>query len=147
MLCCLAGTARAEHARPADAFVDFLGVNTHLGYRDTAYGDYQGVIKPRLLELGVRHIRDGTFNDEVLLKYLDLGSHGIRVLLVADSKHAVERAKKLGSMLFALEAVNEPDGPKGDWVPRSRQEQRRCVRSHQGRSCHQTHSRGRLVTG
>jgi len=60
--------ADAEVARPAHAFVDFVGVNTHLGYSDTTYGDYEGILKPRLLELGVRHIRDGTFNGEVLRK-------------------------------------------------------------------------------
>ncbi len=53
-------TANAESARAADAFVDFFGVNTHLGYYDTAYRDYEGIVKPRLLELSVRHIRDGT---------------------------------------------------------------------------------------
>ena len=37
----------AEEARPADAFVDFIGVNTHLGYQDTTYRDYEGIIKPR----------------------------------------------------------------------------------------------------
>jgi hypothetical protein len=39
----------AEPARSADAFVDFVGVNTHLGYYDTTYRDYEGILKPRLL--------------------------------------------------------------------------------------------------
>jgi hypothetical protein len=117
--------AHAEIARPADSFVDFVGVNTHLGYSDTTYADYEGILKPRLLELGVRHIRDGTFNDEVLRKYLDLGKHGIRLLFITDSKRAVERAGKLGPMLFAVEAVNEPDGSGGDWVLRTREEQQK----------------------
>ena len=93
--------ADAEVARPADAFVDFVGVNTHLGYSDTTYGDYEGILKARLLELGVRHIRDGTFNSEVLRKYLDVGHHGIRLLFITDSKRAVERAQELGPMLYA----------------------------------------------
>jgi hypothetical protein len=38
--------------------VDFIDVNTHLGYSDTNYSDFKGTIKPRLLELGVRHIRN-----------------------------------------------------------------------------------------
>lgn len=53
--------AAATTARPADAFVDSIGVNTHFGYRDTTgqpYFDYAGT-KAILLELGVRHIRDG----------------------------------------------------------------------------------------
>jgi hypothetical protein len=122
---CLAGSTQAENARPAADFVDFLGVNTHLGYNDTPYRDYDRIIKPRLLELGIHHIRDGTFSGDVLRKYLDLGTHGIRVLLIADSSSAVERAKKLGPVLFAIEGVNEPDGRKGDWAPRIRREQRK----------------------
>src|ERR1035441_7820156 len=117
--------AEAEVARPADAFVDFVGVNTHLGYSDTTYGDYEGILKPRLLELGVRHIRDGTFNSEVLRKYLDLGQHGIRLLFITDSKRAVERAQKVGSMLYAIEAENEPDAREGGWTARAREEQQR----------------------
>ncbi len=117
-------TANAESVRPADAFVDFFGVNTHLGYYDTAYRDYEGIVKPRLLELGVRHIRDGTFNDDVLRKYLNLGQHGIRLLFITDSKRAVERARKLRPVLFAIEGVNEPDGRKDDWVSRIQAEQR-----------------------
>jgi hypothetical protein len=128
-LCAATATARAESARPADAFVDFFGVNTHLGYYDTAYRDYEGIVKPRLLELGVRHIRDGTFNDEVLGKYFDLGQHGIRLLFITDPKRAVERARKLRPVLFAIEGANEPDGRKGDWVARIRAEQQSPVRS------------------
>jgi hypothetical protein len=127
-----ATAAEAEPARPADAFVDFVGVNTHLGYYDTAYGDYEGILKPRLLELGVRHIRDGTFNDDVLRKYLDLGRHGIRLLFITDSQRAAERAQKLRPMLFAIEGVNEPDGRGGDWVPRIREEQQRLYEAIKG---------------
>jgi hypothetical protein len=122
----------AEPARPADAFVDFVGVNTHLGYYDTAYADHEGILKPRLLELGVRHIRDGTYNDDVLRKYLDLGRHGIRLLFITDSKRAVERARKLGPMLYAIEGVNEPDGRGGDWVSRIREEQQRLYQAVKG---------------
>ena len=125
-------TANAESARPADAFVDFFGVNTHLGYYDTAYRDYEAIVKPRLLELGVRHIRDGTFNDDVLRKYLDLGQHGIRLLFITDSKRAVERARKLRPVLFAIEGVNEPDGRKDDWVARIRAEQQNLYEAIKG---------------
>jgi hypothetical protein len=125
-MCSLSGSLLAETARPADGFVDFIGVNTHLGYRDTTYHDFEGIIKPRLLELGVRHIRDGTFSEEVLKKYLDLGQHGIRLLFITDSKRAVERAQQLRPMLFAVEGQNEPDGGnKTNWVERIREEQGR----------------------
>jgi hypothetical protein len=124
--------AEAEPARPADAFVDFVGVNTHVGYADTTYGDYEGILKPRLLELGVRHIRDGTFDSDVLRKYLDLGKHGIRLLLITDSGRALERARRLGPMLFAIEGINEPDTGRSDWATRTREEQRRLYEAVKG---------------
>jgi hypothetical protein len=122
---CVTTTESAETARSADGFVDFVGVNTHLGYSDTTYGDFDGILKPRLLELGVRHIRDGTYDQDVLRKYLELGKRGIKLLLITDSKRAVEKAQSLGPMLFAVEGVNEPDTRKGDWSARTQDEQRR----------------------
>lgn len=131
-LCAASVTVTAEPARAADAFVDFFGVNTHLGYYDTAYRDYEGIVKPRLLELGVRHIRDGTFSDDVLGKYVDLGQHGIRLLFITDSKRAVERAQKLRPVLFAIEGGNEPDGREGDWVAHTRAEQQKLYEAVKG---------------
>lgn len=124
-------TGIAENARSADAFVDFIGVNTHLGYSDTTYRDFEGIIKPRLLELGVRHIRDGTFSESVLQKYLELGRHGIRVLFITDSRRAVERAQRLRPALLAIEGMNEPDTKPG-WVPRLREEQQRLYAAVKG---------------
>ncbi|MGA2657527.1 MAG: hypothetical protein ABSH34_08405 [Verrucomicrobiota bacterium] len=112
--------------------MDFVGVNTHLGYYDTPCRDYEGILKPRLLELGVRHIRDGTFNDDVLRKYLDLGQHGIRLLFITGSREAVERARKLKPMLFAIEGPNEPDGRGADWVSRIREEQQKLYAAVRG---------------
>ena len=53
----------AEQAQSADAFVDTIGIITHLHDTDTAYENFDDVIKPRLAELGIRHIRDGMVND------------------------------------------------------------------------------------
>jgi len=58
LLGALPGTASADTARSADAFVDSVGVNTHVIYDDTAYGRFD-LVRARLRELGVRHIRDG----------------------------------------------------------------------------------------
>ena len=89
--------AKAEPARSADAFVDFVGVNTHVGYADTTYGDYEGILKPRLLELGVRHIRDGTFDSDVLRKYLDLG----RARDPAPAHHRLKTGPREGAQAWA----------------------------------------------
>lgn len=48
----------AHSAQSADAFVDSIGINTHVGYVDRAYGNY-GAWKSRLVESGIRNIRDG----------------------------------------------------------------------------------------
>ena len=55
--------AAPETAKRADAFVETIGVNVHLNYLNTAYANYKEVIKPRLQELGIRHIRDGAYQD------------------------------------------------------------------------------------
>lgn len=119
---------------PADTFVESIGVNTHLGYSDTIYREYEHTIKPRLLELGVRHIRDGTFNDEVARKYLDLGKHGIKVLLITDSRRAVSKARAIAPALFAIEGMNEPDTRGNDWVERTRADQRALYEAIKGDS-------------
>ena len=58
-----AGAGRSAAVRrrpsPARAFGDSIGVNTHIGWYDTAgYGDFDP-IESRLRELGVRYVRDG----------------------------------------------------------------------------------------
>ncbi|MGC8715248.1 MAG: PA14 domain-containing protein, partial [Leptodesmis sp.] len=54
----LSANSVLETAKPAASFIDSIGVNTHIRYYDTAYGNYS-LIKQRLQELGVKHIRDG----------------------------------------------------------------------------------------
>lgn len=104
--------------RKAGDFVNSIGVNTHFGYYDTTYGMYEQILKPRLLELGVKHIRDGTYNQDVVRKYREVGQAGVRLLLITSSDRAVSQAKTIGDMLWGVEAVNEPDMRRyeGGWV-------------------------------
>lgn len=51
--------ASARTAKAADSFVDSIGVNVHLGYDDTPYYEQFPAIEQKLVELGVRHVRDG----------------------------------------------------------------------------------------
>lgn len=104
--------------RKAGDFVNSIGVNTHFGYYDTTYGKYEQILKPRLLELGVKHIRDGTYNQDVVRKYREVGQAGVRLLLITSSDRAVSQAKTIGDMLWGVEAVNEPDMRRyeGGWV-------------------------------
>lgn len=118
------GGLRRQMPRRACDFVNSIGVNTHFGYYDTQYGLYEEVLRPRLLELGVKHIRDGTFNADVARKYREVGKSGIRLLLITSAERVVEQAEAIGPMLWGVEAVNEPDGRGGGWVGVARQAQR-----------------------
>ena len=117
--------------RKAGDFVNSIGVNTHFGYYDTTYGKYEQILKPRLLELGVKHIRDGTYNQDVVRKYREVGQAGIRLLLITSSDRAVSQAKAIGDMLWGVEAVNEPDMRRyeGGWVKFACREQQKLYQA------------------
>ena len=76
--------------RGADDFVNSIGVNTHLGYWDTPYGSgFDGIVKPRLIQLGVRHARDAgtvvsddSWMQSVYGRMRDLADRGIKFDLV-----------------------------------------------------------------
>jgi len=59
---CLPVSASAEPvpARAAAEFRDSIGVQTHIVYYDTAYGDWARIVD-KLDELGVDHLRDGAY--------------------------------------------------------------------------------------
>jgi len=104
-----------EQAKSASAFVDSIGVNVHLPYTGGVYGKYNEVIKPRLQELGVRHIRDNSAKSTAFYQKLnDLASVGIKSTLVVDVERyqpaeAVDLAKALPDALDAIEGPNERD--------------------------------------
>lgn len=105
-----------EQARSASAFIDSLGINTHLRYTDdTSYGRFDDVIEPRLIELGIRHIRDGGNNAGLFEKLNRLAMSGIRSTLVMDPKdgisptEAVNIVKRVAASVDAVEGANEWD--------------------------------------
>ena len=105
--------------------------------QDTNYADFQGMLKPRLLELGVKHIRDGNIwggnsGDTPLTRCKELEQYGINLLLICFGgdpvvDDPVERAGAFGQMLWGIEPVNEPDLNKkpGEWEQHARNEQQR----------------------
>jgi hypothetical protein len=104
-----------RQARNANSFVESIGVNTHVNYYDTAYGNYDDLLKPSLLYLGVRHIRDGLTDDALVLqRYRNLYSYGIKVTGGApyqtDSMPAlITMIKMQRDVLAAVEGPNETD--------------------------------------
>ncbi len=119
----LPATSAAATPHDARAFVDSIGVNTHLYFTDTAYADF-AMTKQRLQELGVRHVRDG-FDPGRRQWFFDrvnsLGAAGIKSTLIGcrfpnkyDWQHFVDDAKnKVRGSLDAVEGVNEPELQEG----------------------------------
>lgn len=119
-------SAATVNAKPADTFVDSMCVNTHLRYLDTAYGNYSG-IKQKLVDLGIRHIRDGGNSDDWISKVKDLAGSGIKTTVGIDPNYlsvapnssywtssnpqnVTDFVKKVGTnVIDAVEVLNEID--------------------------------------
>ena len=133
--------AEPANAAPAEDFVDSVGVNTHINYTDTAYGDYE-LVRDKLENLGVKHIRDKAhlgdeeFNKKVYGRYQDLNdSAGIKTNLIVDPREQglsnvdAEKVDEIvelaGDSLATLEGPNELDiAGEGEWPERMRDYQR-----------------------
>ncbi|MGV8879988.1 MAG: hypothetical protein ACOH2A_13265 [Sphingobacteriaceae bacterium] len=108
---------------------DAIGVNTHLNYSGSVYDtQYEAIIKPRLAELGTKHIRDHFGDQERNERYVELAHQfGIRLLLIHDdagndlekNKQEVKRLNGINKMkpvVDLIEPANERDnGWKSDW--------------------------------
>ncbi len=120
----------ATQAREADSVVESIGVNTHLGYNDTPYDNFD-TIRQRLRELGIRYIRDGfgLGRPEIYSRVRTLAGDGIRLDAIAgdpmqrwnfgtiDQQLDMIEAELAGT-LASIEGPNEYD-LQGDsnWVP------------------------------
>src|SRR4051794_26336374 len=96
--------------RPADAFVDSVGVNTHVTYTDTSYARH-AVIAARLRELGVRHVRDGLFPERrgEVAQLRTLAAQGQRATLILRPPAARGAQLVAGPLRGAVEAVENPN--------------------------------------
>ena len=118
--------ASGKIARPADNAASVPGVNTHINYLGSTYAkSFSTVTKPRLLELGVRHIRDnpGGASDSVTKgRFIELARAGITVLFAAsDTDDRLSYVKALnasgGKVVDAVEPPNERDNAWGAAMP------------------------------
>ena len=115
--------AAPEAARSADAFVNSVGVNIHLHNTDTAYGHFDDIVQPRLVALGVRHVRDGAI-DTTFQTYYDrlnaLGRLGIKGLFIIGPRDSAvigdrdrtfirDFARRVPNSIEAYEGPNEYD--------------------------------------
>jgi len=131
-----AAQAATVTAKRADSFVDSMCVNTHLRYLDTVYSNY-AVVKQKLVELGIRHIRDGGTSNDWIAKVKDLAAQGIKTTLIMDPNYISlapnssywtsgsptyikEFVKKVGTnVIEGVEILNEIDLNYGNyyWRP------------------------------
>jgi hypothetical protein len=110
-----------ENAKNADNFVDTIGVNVHLNYTDRVYfKQFDHLIKPNLLKLGVRYIRDGVQNDPGVnrdhffyQRLRDLATSGIKFNLITDTMTDYNLLDDVYSWtnlaIVSFEGINEPD--------------------------------------
>jgi hypothetical protein len=103
----------SEPARSSDAFVDAAGINVHLSYAATLYGQQFPIVQSLLLNAHVRHVRDGTAVGQTIVCNEDaaLGAAGIHVDVIAP-KTASDLLSWLactGSAADAIEGLNEYD--------------------------------------
>ena len=98
----------------ASAFVDSVGIQTHISYVDTPYGKWQQVME-ELARLGVHHIRDALPLTATFLKnHQQLAAAGIRctcgfAIDKAITADEIVQAARAASDVEALEAPNECD--------------------------------------
>ena len=133
--------------RPADSFVESIGVNVHWGYDNTVYNSGFSILKERLNELGVRHLRDGAdafvggkgyVADRINGLYTDLGirttfitgrrqngyPNPLTVSLVDDELQGLKESFPI-DLIEAIEGPNEYDAignrqGETDWMQKVR---------------------------
>ena len=144
-------TPQVVQARPADSLIDTIGVNTHLHYTDTVYDRFDSLIKPRLLDLNIRHIRDGVYTypgvnrDTFYYQRLrELADEGIEFNLITQTLSTEfnnptnydlldEVYQWSGQAISAFEGVNEPDLQGiASWLGPTRQGQRQLYETVNG---------------
>jgi len=114
----------AEQAASADAFVDSAGINVHLGFLDTPYRDFAKV-QQALVDLGIRHIRDGMVEGGwpgYFTEHNRLGARGIKTVFITDVGQTAATfqsyPERMSQCFEAYEEPNEYDN-RGNphWVP------------------------------
>ncbi len=106
-------------AQSADTFVDSIGFNNYLG-EQPPYEHFDTILKPRLIEIGIRHIRDfllpRPYHDRKLLELKAAGitclcSFDIAILNPRPSDHLVPVQTYLDEVKRMIEVVEGVEGP------------------------------------
>lgn len=124
---CAAATAQQTYA--ADRLVESAGVNIHLHYDNTIYWNQFPLIRDRLIELGVRHVRDGLIDttwQPYYQRHNALGQAGIKGTFIMGIRDSVELLAqypdRMRNSFEAYEAANEYDKSRdANWAAVLRQ--------------------------
>jgi len=142
-------TITPTSARSAGSFTESVGVNTHLGYNDTVYWRNWPMVRDRLVELGVRHVRDTSYREgtklDVVQRYNELADLGVRGNLLAGDllrrygagsidEHLAWVKRNVAGFTESLEGPNENDYPAvdADWAANLRSYQCEWARKIRG---------------
>jgi hypothetical protein len=136
-----------ENAKSADKFIDTIGVNVHLNYMDRVYyQQFDNLIKPKLIELGMRYIRDGVNtdpgdnrNDFYYQRLRDLANSGIKFNLITSTKTDYSLLDDVYSWtnraIVSFEGLNEPDdADNSNWAGAVRAAQKKLYKTVKGNS-------------
>lgn len=114
----------AEQAAAAESFVNSVGVNLHLSYRDTLYYQNFDLIYASLHSLGIRHVRDGlplSPPPNFYARLKQLSQEGIHVDLITSPGETLTDLQRVQKAAYPalenLEAPNEYDAKGADWLP------------------------------
>jgi subtilase family serine protease len=117
------------NAKPAYSFIDSVGVNTHFAFTSTNYGNSNyPKVRDRLLELGVKHIRDGSMSASAYKAgtrsnqiWNELATYGIKLNMIGrynwTATDIIDVLNANKASIISIEGQNEPDiFVDGDWV-------------------------------
>lgn len=108
-------TPYAHGANRADAFVNSIGVVTHLTYTDTAYYAQWPQVLGALQSLGVRHIRDGYYDWEpgtpFVSEHRQLAQLGIKTNYVVpyNPQTTAQSIAAIASQVGDMESLEDPN--------------------------------------
>ncbi|MGV2831274.1 hypothetical protein [Myxosarcina sp. GI1(2024)] len=106
--------AEVKKARSTEAFIDSVGVVVKLWDNQSSYSQYDKVVKPRLKELGVRHIRTNVRpgDRKTIAKMQELAEMGFKFNLVMDPRklsltETIRLVETFGKSVQSVEGPNE----------------------------------------
>lgn len=103
-----------ETAKAADALIESIGFAVHIKYI-AGTPEYTDIVKPRLLESGVRYIRDGGQGEDFYNHLNELADYGIRSTMVMDPRDDLLPSNLVeDGILPIIDSVVAVEGPN-EW--------------------------------